>query len=144
LAPRSLACRRSGFAWHPVRVVVEDPGGRLSDAELRDLARLLARFVSHDLDQWENWRIQTSYGPVFVSITNQLMAGWPEETFTTIWPLPPRLAERRAKGWTVWRQDDNGNQYVVSRHDTQAEAQSVAADLEARGHKQVYWVAASV
>lgn len=41
----------------------------------------------------------------------------------------------------MWRQDDNGNRYVVSRHETQAEAASVAADMEARGHKQVYWVA---
>jgi len=68
-----------------------DAGGRPSDAELRDLARLLARFVSHDLDQWENWRLETSYGPVFVTITNGLMPGVPEEVFTTIWPLPPNL-----------------------------------------------------
>ena len=118
---------------------IEDPGERLSDAELRDLSRLLARFVSHDLDQWENWRIQTSYGPVYVLLTNELPPDWPDDAFTTIWPLPPRLT----KGWTVWRQDDNGNQYVVSRHATQAEAQAVATDMEARGHKQVYWVAAS-
>jgi hypothetical protein len=89
------------------------------------------------------WRIQTSGGPVYVSIAVELSPGWPDETFKTIWPLPPRLAEGPTKGWTVWRQDDNGNQYVMSRHDTQAEAESVAADLEARGHKQLYWVAAS-
>ena len=52
-----------------------------------------------------------------------------------------RSGHAGAKGWTVWRQDDNGNRYVVSRHDTQAEAESVAAEMEARGHKQVYWVA---
>ena len=28
--------------------------------------------------------------------------------------------------WSVWRQDDNGNRYEVSRHDTRAEAASVA------------------
>jgi hypothetical protein len=130
-------------SWHPDRVEIEDPGGPLSDAEVRDMTRLLARFVSHDLDQWENWRLQTSYGPVYVLVTNELPPDWPDEAFTTIWPLPPHLVEGRTKGWTVWRQDDNGNQYVVSRHDTQAEAQSVAADMEARGHKQVYWVAMS-
>jgi hypothetical protein len=43
----------------------------------------------------------------------------------------------------LWRQDDSGNQYVVSIHDTRAEAQAVAADMEARGHKQVYWVTVS-
>lgn len=112
-------------------------GGRLSDEERRELLQLLARFVSHDLDQWENWRIETSYGPVYVAIGNQLWPGWPDEAFTTVWPLPPHLVER----WIVWRQDDNGNQYEVSRHDTRAEAESVAATMDARGHKQIYWVA---
>jgi hypothetical protein len=42
--------------------------------------------------------------------------------------------------WIVWRQDDNGNRYEVSRHATQAEAEAVAAELEARAHKQTYWV----
>ena len=49
---------------------------------------------------------------------------------------PPATTQR----WTVWRQDDNGNRYEVSRHDTRAEAEAVAATLEARGHKQTYWV----
>jgi hypothetical protein len=117
-----------------------DPGGRLTDAELGELARLLARYTSHDLDQWENWRIETSYGPVYLLLTREVMPGWPEEeAFTTVWPLPPRLA--RPRRWTVWRQDDNGNRYEVSRHDTRGEAESVAAEMEARGHKQTYWVA---
>lgn len=128
-------------AWHPDRVETVDPGGRLTDAELRELARLLARYASHDLDQWENWRIETSHGPVYMLLTRGLMPDWPEEAFTTVWPLPPRLAEDRPRRWTVWRQDDNGNRYEVSRHDTRAEAESVAAVMEARGHKQTYWVA---
>jgi hypothetical protein len=45
--------------------------------------------------------------------------------------------------WTVWRQDDNGNRFEVSRHDSCAEAESVAATMEDRGHKQTYWVAAA-
>ena len=45
--------------------------------------------------------------------------------------------------WTAWRQDDNGNLYVVSRHDTRAQADAVAAAMAARGHKQSYWVAPS-
>jgi hypothetical protein len=119
-----------------------DPGGRLTDAELGELARLLARYATHDLDQWENWRIETGYGPVYVLLTREVMPGWPEEeVFTTVWPLPPRLAGDRPRRWTVWRQDDNGNRYEVSRHDTRAEAESEAAAMEARGHKQTYWVA---
>ena len=45
--------------------------------------------------------------------------------------------------WIVWRQDDNGNRYEVARKDSRAEAEELAAELEARGHKQLYWVAAA-
>lgn len=126
-----------------------DPGGPLSDAEVQDLVRLLARFAEHELDQWENWRIDTSYGPVYALITRGRMRDWPDEAFTTIWPLPAHLAEKQARvggsgGWTVWRQDDNGNRYEVSRHGCRADADSVAETMEARGHKQTYWVAPSV
>jgi hypothetical protein len=44
--------------------------------------------------------------------------------------------------WVVWRQDDNGNRYVVRRLASRAAAEKLAAELEARGHKQLYWVAA--
>lgn len=43
--------------------------------------------------------------------------------------------------WVVWRQDDNGNRYEVRRFATRAEAEALAAEMEARGHKQTYWVA---
>ncbi|MBV1852280.1 hypothetical protein [Catellatospora tritici] len=43
--------------------------------------------------------------------------------------------------WIVWRQDDNGNRYVVRRCATRAEADELAETMQARGHKQVYWVA---
>jgi hypothetical protein len=43
--------------------------------------------------------------------------------------------------WIVWRQDDNGNRYIVARKPSRAEADELAATLEARGHKQLYWVA---
>jgi hypothetical protein len=41
--------------------------------------------------------------------------------------------------WTVYRQDDNGNRFVVQRRLSQEEALRLVAVLEARGHKQVYW-----
>ena len=31
----------------------EDPGGPLSDPELRELIRLLARYSERELDQWD-------------------------------------------------------------------------------------------
>lgn len=42
--------------------------------------------------------------------------------------------------WRVIRQDDNGNRYVIAEVATEAEAQAIAAELEARAHKQMYWV----
>lgn len=45
--------------------------------------------------------------------------------------------------WVVWRQDDNGNRFVVTKRASRAEAEEVAAEMEARGHKQLYWVAAA-
>src|SRR5689334_21399805 len=132
-----MAAGGRGLGWvcDSGRVESVDPGGRLSDAEVRELARLLARFAAHDLDQWEQWRIDSPYGPVYLVVTRELEPGWSDETFTRIWPLPAHLAEDRPRGWTVWRQDDNGNRYEVSRHDTRAEADSVVVLMEARGHK---------
>jgi hypothetical protein len=43
--------------------------------------------------------------------------------------------------WIVWRQDDNGNRFEVARKDSRADAEELAAAMEARGHKQLYWVA---
>jgi hypothetical protein len=52
-------------------------------------------------------------------------------------PLDPPA--REAATWTVYRQDDNGNRFVVERHLSQADAERLAAEFEARGHKQFYW-----
>ena len=43
--------------------------------------------------------------------------------------------------WSVWRQDDNGNRFVVEANMTEARARSMVSELEARGHKQTYWCA---
>ncbi len=52
-------------------------------------------------------------------------------------PVDPEPAPR----WLVMRQDDNGNRFPVSRFADRAEAQACADEFEARGHKQLYWVA---
>lgn len=41
--------------------------------------------------------------------------------------------------WTVYRQDDNGNRFVVESHLTHEAALQLVAEFEARGHKQCYW-----
>jgi hypothetical protein len=50
-----------------------------------------------------------------------------------------RVAPPAKETWTVWRQDDLGNQYVVSTGHAREEAERIARELEARGHKQTYW-----
>ena len=42
--------------------------------------------------------------------------------------------------WRVFRQDDNGNVFVVAEVDNEAAARALAAQYEARGHKQTYFV----
>jgi len=44
--------------------------------------------------------------------------------------------------WKVCRQDDNGNQYVVEKGLTEAEAYEMLAEFESHGHKQLYWIEA--
>lgn len=41
--------------------------------------------------------------------------------------------------WAVYRQDDNGNRFVVNTRLRREEAERLVAEFEARGHKQVYW-----
>ena len=45
--------------------------------------------------------------------------------------------------WVVWRQDDNGNRFEVARRSSRSEAEQLATTMEARGHRQIYWVAAA-
>lgn len=42
--------------------------------------------------------------------------------------------------WTVWRQDDNGNRFVVEAGLTKPQARHLTSELESHGHKQLYWM----
>jgi hypothetical protein len=55
--------------------------------------------------------------------------------------VPAEETADRPRRWIVWRQDDNGNRFEVNRYESRTEADEVAATMEARGHKQIYWVA---
>ena len=51
------------------------------------------------------------------------------------------ISERGAAGsWAVHRQDDNGNRFIVRAGLEREEAIRLASELEARGHKQLYWI----
>lgn len=71
---------------------VESPGGPLSDDEVRQMHVLLARYVAHDLDQWEMWSIATPpYGSVYVRLNRgPFPDGHDEEWYVPIWPPVPR------------------------------------------------------
>jgi hypothetical protein len=47
-----------------------------------------------------------------------------------------------ASGWELWRQDDNGNRFLIGRFATAEAAEAEQRRFEALGHKQTYWVAA--
>jgi hypothetical protein len=69
------------------RSVSED----LSASEYEQLRQLLQRFAERHLDQYENLRFETSYGPVFVLMTRELPSGWPSEAFRAMRrPVPGR------------------------------------------------------
>jgi hypothetical protein len=50
---------------------------------------------------------------------------------------------RRPQLRIVWRQDDNDNRFELARRASRPEVDDLAAAMEARGHKQTYWVAAA-
>lgn len=43
--------------------------------------------------------------------------------------------------WQLWRQDDNGQKFLVDTFASAAEATQALETLEARQHKQIYWLA---
>ena len=47
---------------------------------------------------------------------------------------------RREGGFSVWRLDDNNNEFLVRDGLTEEEALTLVRDYEGRGHKQAYWV----
>ena len=49
--------------------------------------------------------------------------------------------ENTGPRWEVWRQDDNGNRYLVSAHPDEPAARRRLAELESGVmHKQTYWI----
>ncbi|MEO1273161.1 MAG: hypothetical protein AAFX99_34170 [Myxococcota bacterium] len=59
------------------------------------------------------------------------------------WNLELEAVEGVSDGaltWELWRQDDNGNDFLMATFASERAAQCVADLFEARGHKQSYWV----
>ena len=51
-----------------------------------------------------------------------------------------RDPDRPATTWAVHRQDDNGNRFIVGTGLSRDEAERLAVEYDAHGHKQFYWV----
>jgi hypothetical protein len=63
-------------------------------------------------------------------------------TQTIIQHHPERSVEiANLKAFQVWRIDDNGNVFTVGEPTSERDARCLVAHYEARGHKQMYWVA---
>jgi hypothetical protein len=47
---------------------------------------------------------------------------------------------RKEGGFSVWRLDDNNNEFLVRDGLTEEEALALVREYEGRGHRQAYWV----
>jgi hypothetical protein len=72
--------------------------------------------------------------PDLVGQTALVSQGAPQMETNT--PPPPA---QRTPTWTVMRQDDHGNHFVVATKLAQQAAEQLVALYEQRGHKQHYW-----
>ena len=51
------------------------------------------------------------------------------------------VGDKRGKGeFSVWRLDDNNNEFLVRDGLTEKEALELVREFEGRGHRQAYWV----
>ena len=50
------------------------------------------------------------------------------------------MTSEKHKVWSLLRQDDNGNHFVIEKQLTKQEATRKKEEYEAKGHKQLYWI----
>ena len=101
----------------------------MSAEESEQFLRLLYRYAETELDQWDNWRLDTEIGPVYVSMSMELLPDWSDRAFD---PVP--------KPGTRWQTgrfahvDCAGP--VASRQDAQRVIAQMRADLAGRGSQE--------
>jgi len=99
---------------------------RMSADEAEQLVRLLYRYAETELDQFDHWRLETGYGPVYMNMARQLLPDWSDRMFD---PLP-----KPGTSWQTGRfADVNGVEGVASREDVQRVIAQMRADLTGRG-----------
>lgn len=50
------------------------------------------------------------------------------------------MTKNSKQSFSVWRQDDNGNRFCITKGLTKEEAVKLAKEFESHGHKQMFWV----
>jgi hypothetical protein len=50
------------------------------------------------------------------------------------------IDEAAAAGHRLWRQDDNGNRFLVASYESRDDAERELARLARGAHKQLYWI----
>jgi catechol 2,3-dioxygenase-like lactoylglutathione lyase family enzyme len=66
----------------------------------------------------------------------------PDGTKVELSQRGPQRTTRETTTWAVWRQDDNGNQFLISGGHPRDEAERLHREFEEKGHKQLYWLSA--
>ncbi|HWO63210.1 MAG TPA: hypothetical protein VNO31_24565 [Umezawaea sp.] len=66
-------------------MTTQDRPDRMSEDEMRQLATLLNRYCEVELDQWDCWRSDTSFGEAYIYIARKPPPDWPPDSFL---PLP--------------------------------------------------------
>ena len=64
---------------------------KLTTAELAQLFELLARYGSHDLDQFDHWSLNLWWGTAYVEVSMEPRLDVSEEIYTRVWPLPDKV-----------------------------------------------------
>lgn len=59
----------------------------MSADESEQFVRLLYRYAETELDQWDNWLLDTAIGPVYVSMSMALLPDWSDQAFDRV-PKP--------------------------------------------------------
>ena len=98
--------------------------GGLSQEDFELLVKLAARYVYWDVDQFDHWELPTPGGSMFVDFNQSGPTPYGEDptAYRVLWPSLA-VSER---GWTVWREDDEGARPVATFAE-EAPARALAA-----------------
>jgi hypothetical protein len=101
----------------------------MSADESERFISLLYRYAETELDQWDNWRLDTEVGPVYVSMSMELLPDWSDRAFD---PVPsPGTRWQTGRFAHVERAAP-----AATRQDVQRVIAQMRADLAGRGSQE--------